>query len=511
MILYGAERTDLAIAILRSNDVKVSQLEISTAVSYQTVRSSDTSFDTDPKFVPVAMPCVLGKSGVYRAREDERAARDIPGRKGRRANEGTERRYDIFIACQTTPRLIRRRSLFPYKATSDIVISVSNSPPPSLAKPSRASSFKSIGTTTVKSEYPATLPRANLRALNMPFTSSPIASASGSSSTIASSHSASFERNGSVSTANLSVAPGAPALKKRKLTQKTSLSLDDRRVAADQENVDPLTALGLQMPTPTKAPGTNKRVRSSKNPGPIAIGTVQLDDHRPNTTLGVRTGFQSRDNLMSLAPSPISGNSMGVPQWQSNNWSMEHGMMATGVPVVINNVASPYSVYPMHGQPNGSASTQGFHNSPNTERIHSGSWLLPSNPTPQPLQHPIGNASFPESHNSISSGRPVAGRSSQSISNKESRRVLGETRSASNQVSLTDSSTQDAFSHGFAISQIPTTNQLGFAFFDEQQSRQHQNHPTQYQPSNIAADGSYSGLRPRPARLGRRSSSDCIS
>lgn len=273
-----------------------------------------------------------------------------------------------------------------------------------------------------------------------------------------------------------------------------------------------MMALGLQMPTPTKAPGSSKRARSGKHPGPIAIGTVQLDDHRPNTTLGVRTGFQSRGDPriapMSLAPSPVPGSSMSIPQWQGGNWPIDHGMMATGVPMVLNNTVGTYGLYPTHDQPNGSGAAQAFMNSPASEQIDNGSWLVAPGSMSQTLQHRAGHSVIADARPAVSSGRALVGQPSRSISVRESRRVLGETRSAGNQAALNASNMQDSYSHGYAIEQMPASSQLGYAFFDEQQSRQHQNVIHNAQPGSIANSGNHPALRPRH---GRNLSSDCIT
>jgi hypothetical protein len=412
-------------------------------------------------------------------------------------------------------------SPLPFVDTSDIVISISNSPPASVAKSSRATSLNPLTSVLVKNEFPATLPRANLRTLSTPFASSPIASASGSSSTIVSSTGTSCDSNHMGTNGNFRLPPGAPALKKRKLDQKASLSLDDH--SHDQENTDPALASGLRLSTPTKQPGTNKRARSNRHPGPIAIGTVQLDDHRPNTAMSIRTTkVYSHDgpraNPTSLAPSPVSGPSLTTSQWRNSTWSMEPGMMVSGVPDLVNNVASnlhaAYGAYSVQshlpGRSNGSSSgsNQPFLISSSDDRSHHSNWLVSSSALSQSLQPRNGNALFADSQASLSSGRSLGGQSTKPVVTRESRRVLGENRSAGNQALLPGSNIQDAFSHDFGATHALTGNQLGYAFFDDQQFRQNQNITQQSQPDAHASGSNHLAAR---SRSGRESSSDCAT
>lgn len=225
-----------------------------------------------------------------------------------------------------------------------------------------------------------------------------------------------------------------------------------------------------------------------------------------------------RANPTSLAPSPVSGPSLTTSQWRNSTWSMEPGMMVSGVPDLVNNVApnlhAAYGAYSLQshlpGRSNGSSSgsNQPFLISSSDDRSHHSNWLVSSSALSQSLQPRNGNALFADSQTSLSSGRSLGGQSTKPVVTRESRRVLGENRSAGNQALLPGSNIQDAFSHDFGATHALTGNQLGYAFFDDQQFRQNQNITQQSQPDAHASGSNHLAAR---SRSGRESSSDCAT
>lgn len=377
----------------------------------------------------------------------------------------------------TRPTLTSVSNFSGHPATSDIIINVSKSPPSSYSKIHRTSSSKSNSNSTiVKTEFPATLPRAGLRTNADPFASPPIATASGSTSTLASWSGDGMEMGLTDINGNRKMAFTEPAPKKRKLTHNTSLSLGHVAVPVDIENVDPNVSSAIQMPTPTKAPGTTKRSRNNRHPGPVAIGTVQLDENRPNTVLGIRVNGHE--------PSIMASNSLGntstinsngsQAQWQHPQWSLETGMMSTGIPVLVDSVGleqqpclSTFTSYGIHGtvpsQAAGSRGAQPGANTSVTSRLHGNSWEMAPG-LPQSLTLAKEPTSFAENSSMVdqAASRTTALR-------RGNKRVLGESRSAGNQASPMGIYHSTSGSGSYDGTNVQ--NQLAYAFFDDQSHR----------------------------------------
>jgi hypothetical protein len=267
-----------------------------------------------------------------------------------------------------------------------------------------------------------------------------------------------------------------PAPKKRKLTHNASLSLGNVAVALDIENVNPKGSSTIQMPTPTKPPGTTKRSRSNRHPGPVAIGTVQLDENRPNTVLGIRVNghnpnMMASNNLGSTLTTNSSGSN---PQWQNPQWSLETSMMSTGVPVLVDSVGleqqsclSTFTSYGIHGpvtsQAPGSRGVQPVANTSIGGRLHGNSWeMTPGLPqSPALAKEPT---SFAEGSTLVdqAASRTAALR-------RGNKRVLGESRSAGNQASPIGIYHSSTGSGSYDGNSAP--NQLAYAFFDDQSQR----------------------------------------
>lgn len=223
----------------------------------------------------------------------------------------------------------------PQTVTTDLVVNVSNSPTPTVAKLVKSgepSSSKGKGKNpatpapAAKTQQPVTLPRPSIRASATPFVSSPSFAASlagsGSTSTIDSNGAEAGVLDGN---GNVRMGSKEPAAKKRRLTHGGAISVQPEPFQNQNEN---LMQLGQNVLAPVPTPKSAKRARQTKNPDPVAIGTVQLDDHRPNTVLGLRnygSGFSDMgQNMLHQAASQGSqGPGMNRP-WSSNGWNLDH-------------------------------------------------------------------------------------------------------------------------------------------------------------------------------------------
>ena len=379
---------------------------------------------------------------------------------------------------KTNPSLTYVSGMCKRAETSDIIINVSKSPPSSYSTIHRTSSSKSNSNSTIiKTEFPVTLPRAGLRTNADPFASSPIATANGSTSTMASWSGNGMEMGLMDINGNQKMALTEPAPKKRKLTHNTSLSLGNVAVPVDIENVNPNDSSTIQMPTPTKPPGTTKRSRGNRHPGPVAIGTVQLDENRPNTVLGIRVNGHDPNIMASNSlGSALTTNSSGShAQWQHPQWSLDSGMMSTGVPMLVDPMGldqqsclpafTPYGVQgSVPSQAPGSCGSQPSANTSIAGRLHGNSWEMAPG-LPQSLAMAKEPTSFAE-------GSTLANQTASRTAalRRGNKRVLGESRSAGNQASPI------GIYHGSSASGIydsnTAPNQLAYAFFDESTQRQ---------------------------------------
>jgi hypothetical protein len=205
-----------------------------------------------------------------------------------------------------------------------IIVQIARSPPPS-TNSGGISVARTSTQSRIKTELPATLPRAALRETVSSSISSPLNKVN---RPIDTSPSTGVDING-----NFRILNREPAFKKRKLTREQSMSLPHFVQHGNAENNAPdVTQSNLFAPVPISRIGLPKRPRASRNPEPIAIGTVQLDDDRPNTVLGLRTAEclprRNISNAASLAESPLPDSFVVNRPWSTNSWSAQSGGLA---------------------------------------------------------------------------------------------------------------------------------------------------------------------------------------
>lgn len=217
------------------------------------------------------------------------------------------------------------------------------------------SSVSAPSFSSVKSEYPATLPRASIRA-NLGGGSSGSPHRYGGQG-CSSAHVTQSSQMGVVGNVKLPNGDDHP-IKKRKLNQSAScgalsmLGNGNTQPMPDHENVPPSAMLfpAHVNSAPQSRPSSSRRSRLGKGSEPIPIGTVQL--HDPHTNKPVGPGNENGLELNRVAPGMIAldashGSLHGCPPphpspmdrpWSSHSWAGGSG-----------SVHSPQGITSHHG------------------------------------------------------------------------------------------------------------------------------------------------------------------